>query len=100
MPGTLDAFDRLDDKWSGDLIDLTAAQWANDVSLHASLFILIRHDAAALEVFPQRPSIAQSVATRRLLTEFLSLASGDLASLHETHLWPVAKCDVGDATAM
>lgn len=100
MPGPFDAFDGLDDEWRGDLINLSAAKWSDDVSLHAPALILVRHDPPALEVLPKRPSVAQDVASRRLLTEFFALAPGDLPRLHETHLWPVAKYKVCDTAAM
>lgn len=100
VPGSLDAFDCLDDERSGDLIDLSATERSDDVALHAALFVLIRHDAAALEVLPKRPSVAQCVATWRFLAELLALAPGDLASLHETHFWPMSKCEVCDTAAM
>lgn len=100
MPGSLDAFDCLDDERSGDLIDLTTSEWTDDVALHAAAFILVADDATALEVFPERPRVAQCVTAWRLLPEFFALASGDLASLHKTHLWPVTKCKVRDTAAM
>ena len=100
MPGSLDAFDRLDDEWGGDLIDLSAAKWSDDVALHSALLVLIRHDPTALEVLPKRPSVAECVATWRFLAELFALAPSDLASLHKTHLWPVAKCEVCDTAAM
>ena len=100
MPGALDAFDRLDDEWRGDLIDLTTAKWSDDVSLHPPLFVLIRHDPPALEVLPQCPSVAQCVTARRFLAKFLALSPGYLPGLHEAHFWPVAKCDVRDTAAM
>ena len=67
MPGPFDAFDGLDDKRRGDLIDLTPSQRADDVALHAAAFILVADDATALEVLPERPSVAQCVAAWRLL---------------------------------
>ena len=100
MPGTLDAFDRLDDERGCDLIDLTTAKWSDDVSLHAPALILVRHDPPALEVFPERPSVAQYVAAWRLLTELFALAPSDLPGLHETHLWPMSKREVCDATTV
>lgn len=100
MPGPFDAFDGLDDKRGCDLIDLSAAKWSDDVSLHPPLFVLIRHDPPALEVLPKRPSIAQDVTARRLLTELLTFAPGDLASLHEAHFGPMAKREVCDAASM
>lgn len=74
MPGPFDAFDCLDDERSGDLIDLTASEWIDDIALHAAALILVADDATALEVFPQCPSVAQCVPERRLLTKFLTLA--------------------------
>ena len=83
MPCALDAFDRLDDERRGDLIDLAASQWVDDVALHAALLVLIADDLSALEVLPKRPCVAEHVTTRRLLAKLLAFASGDLASLHE-----------------
>ena len=100
MPGALDAFDRLDDEWRGDLIDLTASEWTDDIALHASALILVADDATALEVLPKRPSVAKHVTAWRFLAEFFALAPGYLASLHEAHFGPVAKCDVCDTAAM
>lgn len=100
MPGPFDAFDCLDDERSGDLIDLSAAKWSDDVALHSALLVLIRHDPPALEILPERPSVAEDITARRFLAEFFALAPGDLASLHKTHLWPMAKCKIRDATAM
>lgn len=99
MFGSLDAFDRLDDEWRGDFIDLTTAKRSDDTSLHAAALILIADDSTTFQVFPESPSIAQSVATRWLLAEFLSLSPGDLPGLHEAHLWPVAKSKVCDTAA-
>ena len=90
MPGTLDAFDGLDDEWRGDLIDLAASQRSDDVALHAAALILVADDATSLEVLPKRPSVAECVATWRFLAKFLAFASGDLPRLHEAHFWPVS----------
>lgn len=100
VTSALDAFDGLDDKRRGDLIDLSAAKWSDDVALHAAALILVADDATALEVLPKRPSVAECVATWRFLAELFALAPGDLASLHKTQLWPMAKCKIRDATAM
>ena len=83
MPGSLDAFDRLDDEWGGDLIDLTTAKWSDDVSLHAPTLILVRHDPPALEVLPKRPSVAEDITARRFLSKLLAFAPSDLPGLHE-----------------
>lgn len=100
MPGALDAFDGLDDEWRGDLIDLSATKWSDDVSLHAAALILVTDDAPALEVFPERPRVAQDVASRRFLAELLALAPSDLPGLHQRDFWPMAERNVRDATAM
>lgn len=88
------------DKRRGDLIDLTASEWTDDIALHAAAFILVADDATALEVLPERPSVAEDITARRFLSKLFALAPGDLSGLHETHLWPVAKCKVRDATAV
>ena len=100
MPGTLDAFDGLDDKRRGDLVDLAASQRSDDVALHAPALILVTHDAPALEVLPQRPSVAQRIASRRLLAELLALAPSDLPGLHQRDFWPMAERNVRDAASM
>lgn len=96
MPVAFDGLNRLYDKRRRYFIDLAATKRVNDVALHAALFILIRHYAAALEVFPERPCIAQRVPARRLLTEFLSLAPGELTGLYERDLRPVAKSEISN----
>ena len=100
VTSALDAFDGLDDEWRGDLIDLSAAKWSDDVSLHAAALILVTDDAPALEVLPKRPSVAQDVASRRFLAELFALAPGDLPGLHQRDFWPMAKRNVRDATTM
>lgn len=83
MPGAFDGLNRLYDKRRRYFIDLAASKRVNDVALHAALFILIRHDAPTLEVFPECPSVSQDITARRLLSKFFALAPSDLPRLHE-----------------
>jgi len=45
------------DKRSGDLIELTATEGGDDITLKAALFVHVGGDSAALEIAPQAEGV-------------------------------------------
>lgn len=68
-------FDRLhgaDDEWGGDLVELTIADRADDVTLKATAFVLVAHDLGLFEAAPETKSVLQYIPFWRLEPDVFS----------------------------
>lgn len=85
-----------DDEWGGDLVELTIADRADDVTLKATAFVLVAHDLGLFEAAPETKSVLQYIPFWRLEPDVFSYASGFLSCLREIHVWVLAELFVGD----
>lgn len=97
LPVFLDRLHGADDEWGGDLVELTIADRADDVTLKATAFVLVAHDLGLFEAAPEKKSVFQYIALRWLKPDVLSQASGFLSCLREIHVWVLAELFVCDA---
>ena len=86
-----------DHERSRDLVELTIADRADDVTLKATAFVLVAHDLGLFEAAPETKSVFQYIALRWLKPDVLSQASGFLSCLREIHVWVLAELFVCDA---
>ena len=82
LPVFLDRLHGADDEWGGDLVELTIADRADDVTLKATAFVLVAHDLGLFEAAPETKSVFQYIALRWLKPDVLSQASGFLSCLN------------------
>lgn len=54
LPVFLDRLHGADDEWGGDLVELTIADRADDVTLKATAFVLVAHDLGLFEAAQRR----------------------------------------------
>lgn len=59
------------------------------MTLNHPPFVLIRDDAATLLIAPDAEGVGKDIASRRLLSLFFSLLSGDLTGFFQSHLGEV-----------
>lgn len=92
----VESLDGVDHEGCGDLVELARSDRPNEIALEAALFILIAHDASALETAPQLEGIAERVTRRRSLTDLLFLSSRELSGLRERQGGEVPEKEVSD----
>ena len=59
------------------------------MTLNHPALVLIRNDATSLLIAPDAEGVGKDIASRRLLSLFFSLLSGDLTGFFQSHLGEV-----------
>ena len=72
MPFGFNVLYGLNDEGRRDFVDLLVAEGLDDVRLEPAAFVGVTHDAAALEIAPQKKRVPQRVAAGRFLAGSLS----------------------------
>lgn len=64
------------------------------MTLDHPALVLLRDDAATLLIAPDTEGVGKDIASRRLLSPFFSLLSGDLTGFFQSHLGEVPELDI------
>lgn len=64
------------------------------MTLNHPALVLIRDDAATLLIAPDAEGVGKDIASRRLLSLFFFLLSGDLTGFFQSHLGEVPELDI------
>lgn len=90
----------MDDEGRRDLVELSRADRPDEVALQATLLVLVRHDAAALQAAPELEGVPQDVAGGRLLSDLFLFASRELLRLRERQLGKVAERNIANSSSL
>lgn len=64
------------------------------MTLDHPALVLIRDDVVTLLIAPDAEGVGKDIASRRLLSLFFSLPSGDLTGFFQSHLGEVSEFDI------